>query len=289
MKMYDMIVIGTGPAGLEAAITAKIRNKNILLIGSKSLSEKVSKAHLFQNYLGLSEITGYELNQSFLNHITQLGIEITEGKVSKVYSMGDYYSVQVDNNFYEGETVILATGIDYGKQYKGEEEYLGKGVSYCATCDGNFYRDKKIIVIGFSQKEEYEANYLRTLSSQICYIPMYKDIKTLNEDIKVIREIPKEIVGESKVKKLITNIGEYEVDGIFILRNAISPKNLVPGLEVAEDEVVVNRRMETNIRGLYACGDIVGRPYQAIKSAGEGNVAAISAVEYLDKKLSRNK
>lgn len=285
--MYDMIIIGTGPAGLEAAITAKIRNKNILLIGTKSLSDKVSKAHLFQNYLGITEISGFELNKKFLNHINQMEIEIIEGKASKVYSMGDYFSVQVDNEFYEGDTVILATGVDYGKMYRGEEEFLGKGVSYCATCDGNLYRDKKIIVIGFSQKEENEANYLKTLSSQICYIPMYKDLKSLDEEIKVIREIPKEIIGDNKVKKLITNVGEYEVDGIFILRNAISPKNLVPGLEVAEEEVIVNRKMETNIKGLYACGDIVGRPYQAIKSAGEGNVAAICAAEYLDEKLSK--
>ena len=141
---------------------------------------------------------------------------------------------------------------------------------------------KKVVVIASSQKEEKEANYLASLASNVLYIPLYKDILNLNSDIEVIREIPTKIEGNLKVNKLITNKSEYEVDGIFILRDAISPKNLVPGLITEDDRVIVDRNMATNIKGLFACGDIVGRPYQAIKSAGEGNIAALSSVDFID-------
>ena len=281
-EKYDIAIIGTGPAGLEAAITAKLRNKNILLFGSKTSSKKVYKATEFQNYLGFPNISGKELNKKFLEHIEKMGIKITEEKVNNVFSLGDYFNIQVDNKFYKSKTVILATGINFGKPYIGEEKFLGKGVSYCATCDGLLYKEKIVAVIAMNEKEENEANYLSEIAKKVYYFPMYKDIKKLNNNIEVINEIPKEIQGDLKVRKIITDKNAYDVDGIFILRDAISPKNLVPGLKTNKEEVEVNKKMETNIKGLFAAGDIVGRPYQCIKAAGEGNIAALSAVEYID-------
>ena len=279
---YDIAIIGSGPAGMEAAITAKIRNKNILLLSSNDSSEKVGKAHLFENYLGLPNISGQNLNKAFLEHLKILDIEITPAKVTNIYDMGDYFNIQAETQMYVAKSVILATGVNFGKPYENEEKYLGRGVSYCATCDGNLYKGKKVVVIASSQKEEKEANFLASLASNVLYIPLYKDILNLNSNIEVIREIPTLIEGNLKVNKLKTNKSEYEVDGIFILRDAISPKNLVPGLITEEDRVIVDRNMATNIKGLFACGDIVGRPYQAIKSAGEGNIAALSSVDFID-------
>lgn len=278
---YDIAIVGTGPGGLEAAITAKIRNKNILLIGSDNLSEKIDKGHVFENYLGLSHISGSDLNKSFLDHIKSLGIEITNQKVMNIYDMGDSFTIQAEKNMYNAKTVILATGVSFGKPYENEEQFLGRGVSYCATCDGNLYKNKKIAVIATSPKEEKEVNFLAELASDIIYIPLYKDIGKLDSKIIIKREAPVKIIGNIKVSKLVTNQAEYDVDGIFILRDAISPKTLVPGLATEEDRVIVDRNMATNIKGLFACGDIVGKPYQAIKAAGEGNIAALSAVEYL--------
>ena len=279
---YDIAIIGSGPAGMEAAITAKIRNKNILLLSSNDSSEKVGKAHLFENYLGLPNISGQNLNKAFLEHLKTLDIEITPAKVTNIYDMGDYFNIQAETQMYVAKSVILATGVNFGKPYENEEKYLGRGVSYCATCDGNLYKGKKVVVIASSPKEEKEANFLASLASNVLYIPLYKDILNLNSNIEVIREIPTLIEGNLKVNKLKTNKSEYDVDGIFILRDAISPKNLVPGLITEDDRVIVDRNMATNIKGLFACGDIVGRPYQAIKSAGEGNIAALSSVDFID-------
>ena len=129
---YDIAVIGTGPAGLSAAINAKNRNRNIIIFGKKNLSDKIISAHEINNYLGLYGMTGMEVAEAFKNHIDRMGIEITEENVISVYPMDDYFSILSSDGMYESSTVILATGISFGTPLKGEKEFLGKGVSYCA-------------------------------------------------------------------------------------------------------------------------------------------------------------
>ena len=280
---YDVAIIGTGPAGLSAAITLKIRNKNIILFGSKSLSVKVEKAHEIQNYLGLPAISGEALAKNFDSHIESMGIEITQEQITTVYSMGDYYSLLSKNNqMYDVSAVILATGVNFGKPYPGEKEFLGIGVSYCATCDAPLYRGKTVAIIGSSPKEEAEADFMSEIAGKVYYIPLYKEKVNVKETITVVEDVPTAIEGEMKAEKLILKNQELTVDGIFILRESVLPEQLVPGLEMDGNHIAVNRRMETNLDGCFACGDIVGMPYQYIKSAGEGNVAALSAVGYLD-------
>ena len=283
MERCDIAIIGTGPAGLEAAITAKIRNRRILLFGSRDLSSKVEKAHTIQNYLGLPAISGEELQTAFASHLQALDIEITEDKINTVYSMGDYYALQGNGTAYEASTVILATGVNSVEPYPGEEQYLGRGVSYCATCDAMFYKGKTVAVIGFSQKEEAEANFLAEVARKVYYLPMYDgEVRTV-DTIEIVREKPVAVEGTLKVQRLVTETGSCAVDGVFILRDSIAPAQLVPGLQMEENHIAVDRKMRTNLPGCYACGDAVGAPYQYIKSAGEGNVAALSAVEYLQK------
>jgi len=284
MERYDIAIIGTGPAGLSAAITAKIRNKKILLIGNPNFSDKVQKAHQIQNYLGLPAISGKDLAKAFENHINSMDITITEGKVNAVYPMGSYFGLQVSQDIYEAETVIVATGIVTGKAFKGENELLGRGVSYCATCDAPLYRNKTVAVIGYSPKEESEAEFLAEVCEKVLYIPMYKEETKLSDKVTIINEKPTAVIWENKVKSLQTEKNNYEVDGIFILRDSIPPSQLVSGLEIKDNHIVVNLQMETNIKGCFACGDIVGRPYQYIKAAGQGNIAGLSAVAYLDAK-----
>ena len=280
---YDVAIIGTGPAGLSAAITLKIRNKNIILFGSKNLSVKVEKAHEIQNYLGLPAISGEALAKNFASHIESMGIEIIEEQITTVYSMGDYYSLLSKNNqMYDVSAVILATGVNFGKPYPGEKELLGRGVSYCATCDAPLYRGKTVAIIGSSPKEAAEADFMSEVAKKVYYIPLYKENVNVKEGITVVEDVPTAIEGEQKVEKLVLKNQELAVDGIFILRESVSPEQLVPGLEMDGNHIAVNRMMETNLSGCFACGDIVGSPYQYIKSAGEGNVAAISAVRYLD-------
>ena len=284
MARYDIAIIGSGPAGLSAAITAKIRNKKILLIGNPNFSDKVQKAHQIQNYLGLPAISGKDLAKAFENHINSMDITITDGKVNAVYPMGSYFGLQVSQDIYEAETVIVATGIVTGKAFKGENELLGRGVSYCATCDAPLYRNKTVAVVGYSPKEELEAEFLAEVCEKVLYIPMYKEETKLSDKVTIIDEKPTAVIGENKVKSLQTEKNNYEVDGIFILRDSIPPSQLVSGLEIKDNHIVVNSQMETNIKGCFACGDIVGRPYQYIKAAGQGNIAGLSAVAYLDAK-----
>lgn len=285
MARYDIAIIGTGPAGLSAAVTATIRNKSVLLLGSKDLSPKVLKAHKIQNYLGIPDAGGEELGGAFRRHIDQLGIEIHEEKVTNVYAMGDYFALQTDKTgvekMHEASSVILATGVVQAKELENEGKFLGRGVSYCATCDAMLYKGKNVAVIGGGPDEEKEAEFLAEVCSNVDYYPLYKQETRLSDRVHVIREFPTGIDGQMKADKLITLKGERDYDGIFVLRAAIAPDKLVPGLETENGHVKVNLRMETSIAGLFAAGDCAGRPYQYIKSAGQGNVAALSAVDYL--------
>lgn len=282
MKRYDVIVIGSGPAGLSAAITLKIRNKSVLVIGNADVSHKVSKAHEINNYLGMPKITGNELAKKFINHAEEMGVEISEDQILTIYPMGDYFSLSTrGNDIYESRAVIVAAGVSFGKPYSGEEHYLGKGVSYCATCDAPLYRGKKVIIIGSSPREEEEAKFMAELAGELIYIPLYKGETELPKNIAVVRDTPLEIRGKMKADTLVLKGQEIAADGIFILRESVLPSQLMYGLKVENGHISVNRKMETSVSGCFACGDIVGAPYQYIKAAGEGNVAALSAVEYL--------
>lgn len=282
MERYDIAIIGTGPAGLSAAITATIRNKKVLLLGSRDLSGKLSKAHEIQNYLGFPAVKGEDLAAAFQKHIADMGISITEKRVSAVYAMGDYFALQAGEDMVEAAAVILATGVVQGKPLPGEEELLGKGVSYCATCDAPLYRGKTAAVIGYSPREEAEAAFLSEVCTEVLYFPVYKEETDLPASVRVIREKVTGVENQDGKRLVRTDEGTYTVDGVFILREAVSPGQLVPGLPTEGPHVTVNRKMEAGIPGVFACGDIVGTPYQYIKSAGEGNVAALSAVSYLD-------
>ena len=288
---YDIAVIGTGPAGVSAAITAKVRNKSVLLLGSVAISDKVSKAHNIQNYPGLPDIPGAKLAGKFREHLDQMGIEITDRKVAMIYAMGDFFSLQIDQEFVEATSVILATGVSFGKPLPGEDENLGRGVSYCATCDAALYRGREAAVVGYAPNEENDVRFLAELADKVTYIPVYKKDQMPAEGTALFSEftnIEVKIAKPEAVEKredrmvLITDQGEVISDGIFLLRESVAPDKLVPGLELDGSHVKVDRKMASNLPGLFAAGDITGTPYQYIKAAGEGNVAALSAVSYID-------
>ena len=281
MERVEIAIIGTGPGGVSAALTASNRNKRILLLGSREMSAKVAKAHEIRNYPGLPFVSGADLAAAFRDQLDRMGIKITERRVGAVYAMGDYFALQVGEEMIEAKTVILATGVVQAKPLPGEEEMLGRGVSYCATCDAPLYRGKTAAVIGYSPAEEKEAAFLNEVCAKVMYFPMYREETDLPESVEVIREKVTAIRQADGHRIVNTENGEYTADGVFILRDAVAPGQLVPGLETEGPHVKVNRRMETSLPGVFACGDITGKPYQYVKAAGEGNVAAISAAEYL--------
>ncbi|MBV7271563.1 NAD(P)/FAD-dependent oxidoreductase [Clostridium thailandense] len=279
---YDIAIIGTGPAGLSAAINSKIRNKNIILFGSKDFSSKLIKAPKVNNYLGFYDITGSELKAQFEKHINVMDIGITNERINNIYAMGDYFALMVNEKMYEANAIIVATGIEYTKPLKGEEEFLGKGVGYCATCDAPLYKGKVVTIIGYNRDAEEEANYVSELAEKLYYIPMYNGSYKLRGNIETVNDRPLEIQGDDRVNKLILKSSEINTDGIFVLKDSVAPSQLVPGLAMEGDHIKVDLDMKTNIKGCFAAGDCTGKPYQYMRAAGQGQVAALSAVAYLD-------
>ena len=274
---------------MSAALTAANRNKSILLLGRRRMSEKVAKAHEIRNYPGLPAVKGEDLAEAFRNHLDAMGIPVTEKRVGAVYAMGDYFALQIGEEMAEAEAVILATGVVQASPLPGEKELLGRGVSYCATCDAPLYRGRTAAVIGYSPREEAEAAFLNEVCSEVTYFPMYKEETDLPAPVRVIREKVTGIVQEDGKRIVRTENGSYAADGVFVLRKAVAPDTLVPGLEAEGPHVRVNRKMETSLPGVFACGDLTGTPYQYVKAAGEGNVAAISAAAYIDSKRRKTK
>lgn len=283
--MYDCIIIGSSVAGISAAINLKIRKKDFLLIGSKEFSAKVQKAELIQNYVGMPDISGCDLSGALEEHLTKMHVEITEARVNSIIKMGDTFMLSAGSDMYETKSVILATGVEFSKKIEGEDEFLGKGVSYCATCDGFFYRGKTIAVVGSSKEAEKELDYLADLAGAVFYFPLYKldEGASIKENVTAVTDRPLKLVGEERVNAIVDKMeNEWEVDGVFFLKDALVPSSLLKGLEDDGMHIVVDRQMRTNIPGCFACGDCTGRPYQYMKAAGEGNIAAHSVVEFLN-------
>lgn len=281
-KRYDIAIIGSGPAGISAALNARIRNKNFIIFGNKNLTNKIVKAPKINNYLGFPDVTGELLKEKFQEHLNTMNIEIVEERINSVYAMGEYFALMANDKTFEAKSIIIATGIEYTKPIKGEEEFLGKGVGYCATCDAPLYKNKIVTIIGHNKEAEDETNYVSEIAGKVYYVPMYKGNYNLNDNVTLVEDKPEEVIGNLKVKKLILKNSEIETNAVFILKDSISPGQLVPGLAIEEGHINVDRLMKTNLPGCFAAGDCVGKPYQYIKSAGEGNIASLSAVKYLD-------
>ena len=281
--MFDVAIIGAGAAAVSASLTLKSLNKDIIVFGNLDLSEKIRKAEEIRNYPGLINVSGKKMQEVFLEQLNAMDIKITPKIVTGVYNMGNYYSILCNQDMYEAKSVIITTGVEFIKPIKGEEKFIGRGVSYCATCDGLLFKGKTIAIICTSKELEHEIEYLSNIASKVFVVPLYKGFEIKGSNIEVISGVPQEIVGNTKVEKVVFRNKEIIVDGVFMLKNAISAQVLVPGLIVEDDHIKVDRLQQTNLEGLFAAGDCTGRPYQYAKAIGEGNVAAHSATEYLSK------
>ena len=281
--IYDAAIIGTGPAGVSAALNLKIRGKHFIWLGSKTLSDKITKAERISNYPGFVDISGAELNAAFREQVQAMGIEITEEMVNSIMPMGQHYALMAGSEFYEANTIILTTGVATVATLPGESELLGRGVSYCATCDGNLYRGKTIAILCNAARFEGEVRYLANLAEKVYYFPTYREVPHLPANGECVPQRAVELLGEKRVEAVkLKNGGTIAVDGVFCLRDSISLATLLPDLETENGHISVNRHMQTNLPGVFAAGDCTGRPYQYTKAVGEGNVAAHSAIEYLD-------
>jgi len=279
--MYDAAIIGTGPAGLSAAINLKLHEKRFIWFGSMEFSEKVSKSEKIANYPGVGLITGAELNAQFAAHAAQLGLTVEDRMVTNIMAMNDHFMLLGDNEIFEAKTVLLATGVVSAKGIDGEKELLGKGVSYCATCDGFFYKGKTIAVYCGARRYEHEVEYLAGIAEKVYLYTPYKDCGVSLSNVETIPVITA-IEGDKRVTGIRLFDGTaIEVNGVFCLRNAVAPSTLINGIKTEGAHIVVDRCQRTSIPGCFAAGDCTGRPYQLTKAVGEGNVAAHSMLEYL--------
>ncbi|MCF2675061.1 NAD(P)/FAD-dependent oxidoreductase [Pseudoflavonifractor phocaeensis] len=282
---YDIIVLGSGPAGLSAAVTARGRNKSVLVIGNRWQDSPLARAERVDNYLGMPGMTGMEMLEAFQRHAQEMGVEMVTGKVLSIMEWEGFH-LTVGSQLYQGSALILAPGVVRQAKFPGEETYLGRGVSYCATCDGMLYRNKPVAVVGRSKDAPHEAAYLKSIGCQVVYVaPKRPD--QLEEDIPFIQAAKLAVKGEQTVTALEADGADIPVNGVFILREAVAPGDLLPGLTLEKGAIQVDRSMATSVPGVFAAGDATGAPLQVSKAVGEGLIAALSACEYLDRNGSK--
>lgn len=269
--MIDVAVIGGGPGGISAALTLRQRGKSVTIVSSGEADSHLAKAHRVDNYPGMPEMSGTEMLEQMTRQARERGVEFMRGRATSILPMGETFGIAVGSDYLEARAVILTTGMNLGRLYPGEAEYLGRGVSYCATCDGMMYRGKSVAVIGLSEDAPEESRFLSEIGCQVEYFDRS-------------RAKQYEIRGEQTVTALVADGAEFPVQGVFILRSGVAPEQLLTGLTTAGGAITVERNMQTSVPGVFAAGDCTGAPYQIAKSVGEGNIAALSAVKYLDTK-----
>ncbi len=283
--MYDAAIIGAGPAGLSAALNLKLHNKNVIWFGSRDLSEKVGKSEEIANYPGFSGISGQKLNERFTVQMEEMGLELTDKMVTNIMASKKGFMLLADNEMYEAKTLLFAIGSVSAKGVAGEQELLGRGVSYCATCDGFLYRGKTIAVYCGSKRYEHEAVYLAGMAEKVYLFAAYPDCDISLPNVEKLEKPIRGVQGGLRVSGISLSDGtEIEVSGVFFLRSAVAPATLLKGLAMDGPHIAVNRSCETNIPGCYAAGDCTGRPYQIAKAVGEGNIAAHAMLQYLAEK-----
>lgn len=280
--MYDIAIIGDGPAGLSAGINCAARNKKAVIIGRGAEHSAIYKAKRVDNYPGMYNVSGKEMMEKFVRHTVDMGVEIKKGRVLQMFDMGGYFGINVENDIYEAKSVILATGAGKSNGILGEDKYLGKGVSYCATCDGMLYRGKNVVVIGEIPEAESDAGFLGEICSKVLYLPTYGEMEKILDNVEVLNGKPEEIIGEEFVKGIKINGEIIECEGVFIIKKSVPLNSLISGLEIDKGKVVVDEQCRTNIKGIYACGDVAGGYYQVAKAVGEGLVAGLNAAKYLN-------
>lgn len=287
--MYDVIIIGTGPAGITAGIYAKRSNLNVLIIGkNKSALEKVKQ---IDNYYGLPHIDGKTLYLNGTKQVKELGVELIDEEVIGItmdYQNNSSFVVKTINSIFETKTVILATGmLRTTPKIANLLNYVDKNISFCAICDGFFFRNKKVCVIGYNEYALEEAKELLKVTPNVTILTNGKASTFTNDPLIVVNtETIKAFKGEERIEQIELETSTLDVNGVFIAWGTPGGLEFAKklGLELDNNMVITNKNMETNIPGIYACGDMTGQPYQIHKATYEGMQAALAISKYLKNK-----
>lgn len=303
MEEREIIIIGAGPAGLSAAQYGARAARKTTMIEEMAPGGQTLVIDAIENYPGVNKVaSGFELGMQFQDQAERFGAELVYATVQSLEKESDMFTVKTTGGEYQAPTVIVCTGAKH--KYlgiPGESEYTGKGVSYCATCDGPFFRDKKILVVGGGDSACSEALYLAKLSDRVTLIHRRDRFRAQREiaervindphvDVR-LQHTATSIEGDgNKVQRVVLNnlaTGEVyteDFDAVFVFVGMLPQTTLVP--EVEKDEtgyIVTNGRMETSMPGLYAAGDVRNTPFrQIVTAAADGAVAAHCASEYID-------
>ncbi|MBR4457392.1 MAG: NAD(P)/FAD-dependent oxidoreductase [Clostridia bacterium] len=280
--MTDLIIIGGGPAALSCALTARQRNLDCLVVCADANSGWLARAESLDNYPGMPHVSGRELLRVFRAQAEEAGASFMSGVARQIQPMGSEFMVLVGNDVLETKAVVLAMGAARPALLPGEEDLLGRGVSWCGTCDGMFYRGKRVAVLSAWNGGAEEAEFLAGLCASVDYYTLKPHDVPADERITQRSEKVRGLAaGEDRQITVETADGSVSYDGVFVFRPAVAPDRLLPGLALNGGFVSVDRRMATSVPLVYACGDCTGQPLQVAKAVGEGNVAAISASEDL--------
>ena len=280
--MYDVIILGAGPAGISASLYTKRANlETLILYNDKSGLEKAS---LIENYYGFKNgISGKELYETGIEQAKNIGVEVKKEEVVKIENNMEYFNVVTNTNEYKAKNLILATGNKKNKpKIKGIEKFEGKGVSYCAICDGFFYRNRSVSVLGSGNYAVAETNELINIADNITILTNGEKAPEFRADNVIIdtKEI-EEIEGEDKVEEIKFKDGStLKTDGIFVAQGVAGSSEFAKklGIMTNKDKIIVNENMETNIKGIYACGDCTGGLLQVSKAVYEGAKAGLQVI-----------
>ena len=262
---YDVLVLGGGPAGLSAALNVRARGKSVLVISNPLSENPLWQAEKVDNHLGMPAQSGAEMLSAMRRHAEEAGVSFMEGRAVTAMQMDGTWYISVGVEMEHAPALVLSSGILRGKKFPGEQEFLGRGVSYCATCDGMLYRGKSVAVLGYTESARHEADFLSQIGCRVTYFDRPKACT---------------IEGGTQVERITVNGETVDVQGVFLLRSAMAPTDLFPALETEGNYVKVDRKMATNLPGLFAAGDCTGGPLQVSKAVGEGLIAGQSAAAY---------
>ena len=279
MATYDIAVIGGGPAGYSAAVTARQRDKTVCVIRPTDNQSNLLKAELVNNYVGLPGQKGHDVLMAFENHAQTMGAHIIDGIAKQIFQNDPSFMISLGADFIEAKAVILATGVKQPRLLEGEDALVGRGVSYCGTCDGMLYKGKTVAVVAQSAEAVHETAYLAGLAESVLLFKGTIEFDFLPSNVQIISDKPSKINGIDRAESIETNGRLFPVDGIFIFRDVTAYASLIPGLALNGSFVQVDNQMQTNIPGLFAAGDCTGGPLQIAKAVGQGTVAALSAIQ----------
>ena len=286
--MFDVIIIGAGPAGISTGLYTKRANLKTMIIYQNNSS--LEKAELIENYYGFSEgIIGKDLYKDGINQAKNLGIELKNEEVINIKMKENGFDIITDKNEYKTKNIVLATGNKKNvPKIKGIQEFEGRGISYCAVCDGFFYRNKDIAVIGNGKYAISETNELINLANQITILTDGEKAPEIRADnVNIDTRKIEEIQGKKRVEQIkLEDNTIIKTDGIFVAKGVAGSNEFAKklGIITNKDKIVVNEKMETNIPGIYACGDCTGGVLQISKAVYEGTKAGLEIIKRVKQK-----